>query len=119
MNTMNLPKILAWIAHPVISFSGFLVAYAYLLSPPDNQVYYRYALYSFFTVVLLMESRVLIGVRNKRDGIFYIHLMSGICLMILLGILGFRYTSALLEVESVIFSGLSIATGLYLLHRKP
>ena len=113
---MSVPKALAWIAQPIILFSGYMVARGFLST---DTIFYRYALYSFILVVLIMESRVLLGERGKRDAIFFVHLASGGALLILLSVLGFRYTSPLLEIEAVLFSAVSISTGIYLLYRNP
>lgn len=115
---MSVPKTLAWVAQPIIVCAGFFVAQGYLIQSPQKISSYRYALYAFLCVVLLMEFRVLLGERGKRDTFFYVHLMSGVCTIVLLGTLGFRHISPLLEIETVLLSGVSIATGLFLLHRE-
>lgn len=114
---MNLPKILAWAAQPLIILAGYCVVRAYISSGSESVSYYRNALFSFLTVVFLMESRVLFGRRGKRDSIFYIHLMSGCVTLGILFLLGFRYTSPLLEIQALFFSSLTICTGLFILHR--
>ena len=115
---MNYPRIIAYIAVPGILLSGFFVLQGFYASVPKSAASYRYSLYSFLCVVLLMEARVLLGKRGKRDTIFYLHLMSGVCTISILGVLGFSQISPLREMAALFFSAVSITTGLFLLHRS-
>ncbi len=118
MKRMRASDVLRLVAYPMILGAGYATFRAYASSGAVSTLYYRYALYTFLGVVILMESRVLLGTRGKRDAIFYIHLAAGACVLSLLTLVGFFYTSSLLEVEVLLFSTVSVATGLFLLHRK-
>ncbi len=118
MKRMRVSDVLRLVAYPAILAAGYATFKAYASSGAVSTLYYRYALYAFLAVVVLMESRVLLGTRGKHDAIFYIHLGAGVCVLSLLTLVGFFYTSSLLEVEVFLFSTVSVLTGLFLLHRN-